>query len=175
MRYAGNRTYRYVGAPVASREIGYLLYESHFALLDADSSGAVDQTLPNGMHLLGRLCKQACPKTLIEVRGLPRNSFYEAAEYKTKPETHPYAREEVTTWEATNLTRGITFSFIKPSVIKPPYHVFRTMFEPFLLVASLPDLLVTLLEALMAAVTIGGILKAFKFLFGRKTQDEESP
>lgn len=126
---------------VASHSRGFLLREVHFMPLQADASGHVDYTLPNGTKVSGRLCSlvfnccptyglfdqySMCPESKAEVRDLPSNSFF-AAKDATDIQAQKYIDTETVSWSVTDLERGITFAYIPP-----PYHYLRPLLLPFI-------------------------------------------
>jgi len=132
---------------VTSTNRGLILREVHIAPLQADSFGYVNLTLPDGILLCGRLCTDKCPKSRIELRDFPKNSFYDAKDVNGSINFDSYIDKEKITWSASNLNQGIKFAYI-PS----PYYYLLPVLKPFVEISSLSQLVIVLLGI------IGGLI-----------------
>jgi hypothetical protein len=154
----------YIGPLVTPVGKGYLLREVSFRVLGADSAGEINAALTDRSWLYGTLCTPRCADLHVHIRALPRRSFFEAQEPRAAPEIHEYASlGESVDWDAQDPRQSVTFSFVRP-----PYQWLRPVLDPFLPVASLPDLAHVILGIILGAATVAGLLKPLGKLFPSK-------
>lgn len=126
---------------IISTSKGFFLREVRIAPLQADSSGRVALTLPDGNLLGGFLCGYAgtesstytCPQSHIQLLDFPVNSFYLGKNTESQT-VQKYVDTETITWTAPDLAQGIVFAYVRP-----PFQYLRPILTPFLETSSLGE------------------------------------
>ena len=136
---------------VTSANAGFLAKEVRIDPLQADASGDVSITLPDGRILTGRLCS-SCESTAIELQDVPQGSFL-AARDADNVEKHPYVGTETVTWSVLDLREGIRFAYVPP-----PYQYLRPLLQP-LIGASTLNQWVLGLAGLIGTLVVSPIVK----------------
>jgi hypothetical protein len=137
---------------VASTSRGLLLNEIYIAPLQVSDSGYVSLTLQDGRAMDVLLCTFYCPKTNIEVRDLPKGSFY-AAKESQDVKAYPYIDTETVSWSVRDLQEGITFAYVMP-----PFQQLRPAVDPLIGASSLSHLVVGVI-GIALAIIVGPVVK----------------
>lgn len=136
--------------PLYANKRGFATWELIASPLRADSLGRVHVQLSDASRLTGNLCEDRCPVTTVEVRGLPRNSFYEASGWKLdSPATQAYGDGEITRWSTDDVSTPIRFTYIPGGVRHVPF------IRAVLWVSSFPDFLWVTFGFLVALGAVG--------------------
>lgn len=126
-----------VRVPAAST--GLLLKQA--APLTTESTiveGSIILQNPDGSRVPARLCIEDCTKTTVDLRDVPKGSFY-AARGGLDVTRLPYIDSEEITWSMNHLDEGIVFAYI-PS----PFQYLRPILEPFIGTTSISAWLIGL-------------------------------
>lgn len=131
---------------IISMNKGLILKEVYIKPLDIDTNGYFNLKLVNSNHLIDQICKDICPKSRVELVNFPIGSFYEAQGGEDL-KFSPYLDTETVSWSISNLERGIRFAYISP-----PYHHFRSFFNPFLKFASANKWIIVTITSLITFI-----------------------
>ncbi len=123
----------YVRAGLRSHRSAFATRSVELTPLNASPSGEVSVSLADSSRLVGVLCpsNSDCPATEVEVRNLPRGSFYEAPNYVEAPKIETFETREAARWRIRDLRRGVGFSYVIQ-----PLNSLHTLLAPGLWVAT---------------------------------------
>jgi hypothetical protein len=128
--------------------LGFLVEEAEFLPSGIAATHDVTIPLPYGYGLLRLACTFDCPKSEIEVRNLPKGSFY-LAYFASELQTYPYVNVESIKWSMNDVREGVRFAYVQP-----PYQELRPILQPFFGLATLGQWLLAILGLAAGLVTV---------------------
>ena len=137
---------------VTSTKIGLLTREVRIIPVQADPTGGVAITLPDGSTLKGTVCSFSCGPINIEIHDAPKGSFLSARD-SDKIQKVSSVDTEAVSWSVFSLEGGITFAFVPP-----PFNYMGPIIEPLAGVSALNQVVLGIL-GLISTLLITPILK----------------